>query len=169
MFWLQAKFFSARVYKVIIVYVKRCVMFKQWQIQANIRLRNVSSLAYGFMKKNELVKHMKKSEKTSFFVSIKQLPVKQISKKPRPHNVWQLAVVLLKRKSFNYSDEFCWTSEVREIIRIFRTIKRASRRTWRRIQLCAENDSAHTETLDHGCANHDTMGNASSSPSTALT
>ncbi|PSN43626.1 hypothetical protein C0J52_15026 [Blattella germanica] len=31
------------------------------------------------MKKNEVAKRMKKSEKTSFFVSIKKLPVKPIS------------------------------------------------------------------------------------------
>ena len=77
------------------------------------QLRNVSSLVCEFMKKNELAKRTKKSEKTSFFVSIKQLSVKPISKKPRPHNVRQLAVVLLKRKCFNYSDGFCWTTEER--------------------------------------------------------
>ena len=113
-FCLQAKFFSARVYHVIVVVVKRCVMFKQWRIQANIRLRNVSSLVWGFMKKNELTKRTKKSEKTSFFVSIKQLPVKPISKKPRTHNVRQLAVVLIKRKSFYCYYRFFWTTEERD-------------------------------------------------------
>ena len=83
-------------------------------IQANIRLRNVASLECGFMIKNELAKRTKRSEKTSFFISIKQHPVKPISKNPRPHNVRQLAVVLLKRKSFNYSDGFCWTTEERD-------------------------------------------------------
>ena len=89
-------------------------MLKQWRIQANIRFRNISSLVYGFMKRIELAKRMKKSEKTFFFVSIKQLPVKPISKKPRPHNVRQLAVILLKRKSLNYSDGFCWTTEEKD-------------------------------------------------------
>ena len=62
---------------------------------------------FGFMKMNELAKRTKKSEKTAFFVSIKQLPMKPFSKKPRHHNVRQLAVPLLKRKSFSYSDGFC--------------------------------------------------------------
>ena len=59
---------------------KRCVMFKQWRIQANIRLRNVSSLVCGFMKKNELVERTKKSEKTSLFV---QWSSSQWSQSPR--------------------------------------------------------------------------------------
>ena len=78
------------------------------------RLRNVSLLVCEFMKKNILAKRTKKSEKTSFFISIKQLPVKPISKKPGPHNVRQLAMVLLKRKPFNYLDGLCWTTEKRD-------------------------------------------------------
>ena len=66
MFWLQAKFFSVQVYQVIVVDVKRCVMFKQWRIQANIRLRNVSSLVCGFMKKNEFAKRTRIRE--NFFL-----------------------------------------------------------------------------------------------------
>ncbi|PSN30009.1 hypothetical protein C0J52_28104 [Blattella germanica] len=66
----QIKVFSSSSHGVTIL---------QWRIQANIRLRNVSSLVCGFMKKNEVAKRTKKSEKTSFFVSIKQLSVKPIS------------------------------------------------------------------------------------------
>ena len=99
--------------------------------------------------KNELTKRTKKSE-TFFFVSIKQLPVKPISEKPRPHNVRQLTMVLLK-KNLSIIRVDSVEQLKREIIRILRTIspemlRRASRRTWRRIQLWAENDGAHTET-----------------------
>ena len=53
----------------------------------------------------------------NFFLRFNQAvpsAVKSISKKRRPHNVQQLAVVLLKRKLFNYSDGFCLTTEERD-------------------------------------------------------
>ena len=61
-----------------------------------------------------MAKPTKKSEKNSFFVSIKQIAVKPIFKKPRHHKVRQLPVILLNRKSLNYSDEFCWTTDERD-------------------------------------------------------
>ena len=60
-----------------------------------------------------------------------KFPVKPISKKPRPHNVRQLAVVLLKRISCNYSDGFCWTNEERNYLYLQNDhSERAIRRTW---------------------------------------
>ena len=94
MFWLQVKFFSARVYLVIVVDGKRWVMYKQWRIQANMRLRNVSSLVCGFMKKNELAKRRKKSGENLFLRFNEAAPCEA------NHNVRQLAVVLLKKKIF---------------------------------------------------------------------
>ena len=129
-----------------------CVMFKQWRIQANILLRNVSSLVCGFMKKNELAKLRKISDKTSFFVSIKQLPVSQSPRSPDlttcGNGLWSYFEENLSIIRMDPVEQL-----KREIMRIFRTItpemlRRASRRTWRHIQLCAENDGAHTKTLD---------------------
>ena len=130
----------------------RYVMFKQWRIHANILLRNVSSLVCGFMQKNELAKRTKKSLKTSsFFVSIKQLPVKPISKKSQPHNVRQLAVVVLKRKSFNYSNGFCWTTEERDHPYLqndhSRNVQAGKQTDMGEHSTVRRNDSARTETL----------------------
>ena len=87
-----------------------------------------------------------------FLVSIKQLPVKPNSRSPNlttcDNWLWSY---LKENLSIIQMDSVEQLKS--EIIRIFRKInpdmlRRASRRTWRRIQLHAENDGAHTETLD---------------------
>ena len=101
MFWLQANFFSARVYQVIVVDVKCCVIFKLMADTSKYTIEERLIVSVWVHEKNEMAKRRKKSEDISFFVSIKQLPVKPISEKPRPHKVRQLAVVLLQRKFFS--------------------------------------------------------------------
>ena len=75
--------------------------------------------------------------------------MKPIFKKLRPHKVRQMAVVLLKRKYFNYSDGLCWTIEQRDYQYLQHSRNApAGKQAARRIQLFAENHGAQTETLD---------------------
>ena len=91
MFWLQAKFFSTRIYQVIVVDVKLCVMFKQWRIQANIgptskenqvhKIRCMALIAEGC--KNILMKLNDRCEDYRMKINVSKTKVVVTKRKPK--------------------------------------------------------------------------------------